>query len=357
MPGRGDRRDLGLPPRGQREHRRALRDEHPHGGADRACTRGGRPLARLPPRRGRVRAEHDLAQLPAHARVRAHARDGRRDPRHEARPRRQRGAVARARARPRHRRPLRRGERRPHARPRGPRAAAVRPDEGRGVPDRVERGRHDARRRADRRAGAFGRCARLGRRGPLRAARPDRRRGVGRRRPPLLAVQVLRAASRARLRRRRAARLVAAVQGAPGVERAGREPLPARHPAARAARRLRRCCRVRGVAGLGGDRGPRDRARPPLPRRAAGAGRALRASHDVGSRADVLLQPPRASRGRRRHRAGGAGDRRLARRLLRGRGDEAARPRRGGRRPRRLRPLQHGRGGRPPPRGASPELC
>ena len=229
--------------------------------------------------------------------------------------------------------------------------------QGRRVPDRVERGRHDARRRADRRAGAFGRCARLGRRGPLRAARPDRRRGVGRRRPPLLAVQVLRAASRARLRRRRAARLVAAVQGAPGVERAGREPLPARHPAARAARRLRRCRRVRGVAGLGGDRGPRDRARPPLPRRAAGAGRALRASHDVGSRADVLFQPPRASRGRRRHRAGGAGDRRLARRLLRGRGDEAARPRRGGRRPRGLRPLQHGRGGRPPPRGRSPELC
>ena len=107
----------------------------------------------------------------------------------------------------------------------------------------------------DRRAGALGGCARLGRRGPLRAARPDRRRGVGRRRPSLLAVQVLRAASRARLRRRRAARLVAAVQGAPGVERAGREPLPARHAAARAARGLRRRGRVRGVAGLGGDRG------------------------------------------------------------------------------------------------------
>ena len=104
VPGRGDRRDRGVPARGQREHRRAVRDEHPHDGADRAGAGRRGTLARLPSRRGRVRAEHDLAQLPVHARVRADARARRRDPRHEARPRRQRRAVARARARPRRRR-------------------------------------------------------------------------------------------------------------------------------------------------------------------------------------------------------------------------------------------------------------
>ena len=109
--------------------------------------------------------------------------------------------------------------------------------------------------------------------------------GVGRRRPPLLAVQVLRAAPGARVRQARAPREPAALQGAPVRERARREPLPARDAAARAARRLRRGGRVRRVARLGGDRRPRDAARTALPRRAAGRGRALRAADDGGPRA------------------------------------------------------------------------
>ena len=67
-------------------------------------------------------------------------------------------------------------------------------------PGRRELGRHGSRRQARRRARALGGCARLGRRRPLRAARPDRRRRVGRRRPHLLAVQVLRPAHGARVR-------------------------------------------------------------------------------------------------------------------------------------------------------------
>ena len=63
--------------------------------------RAGRVVPRLLGGRDRVRAEHDRAQLPPHARVRANAARGRRDRRHRPRPRRERLAVARARARPR----------------------------------------------------------------------------------------------------------------------------------------------------------------------------------------------------------------------------------------------------------------
>ena len=73
VPRRGDRRDRRLPARGQREHRRALRDERAHRRADRARAGGRGPLPQLPSGRGRVRPEHDLAQLPAHARARADA--------------------------------------------------------------------------------------------------------------------------------------------------------------------------------------------------------------------------------------------------------------------------------------------
>ncbi len=171
VPGRGDRRDHALPARGQCEYRRAVRDERPHGRADRARPRRRRPLPLVPSRRGRLWAEHDLAQLPAHARARPAARARRRDRLHAARPRRERGTVAGARARTRRRRPLRRCARRPLARPRRPGGAALRAHAGRRVPDRVERGRDDARRRAGRRTRARRRRARLGRRRPLRAAR------------------------------------------------------------------------------------------------------------------------------------------------------------------------------------------
>ena len=85
----------------------------------------------------------------------------------------------------------------------------------------------------------------------------------------------------------------------PSAERAGREPLPARDAAARAARRLRRRGRVRRVARLGGDRRARDAARAALPRRPAGRGRALRAADDGGPRARRSRSTSRAARPRR----------------------------------------------------------
>ena len=239
---------------------------------------------------------------------------GRRDRLHPARPRRERRSLARARGGSRRRRPLRRRARRPVARPRRPGGAALGPHEGRRLPDRLERGRDDARRRPRRRARARRRRARLGRRRPLRAARPDRRRRLGRRRAPLLAVQVLRPAHGDGVRQARAARERAPVQGAPGAERARRTPLRARHAAARAPRGLRRRGRVHRVARLGGDRGARAAARRALPRRAPAGGGALRAADDGGPRADVRLQsrraaPPRRSRSsspRARSRSGTA---------------------------------------------------
>ena len=111
-------------------------------------------------------------------------------------------------------RALLRARRRVPARPRPPALAALGADARRRVPVGLERRRHGHPRRRDRRARARRRRARVGRRGALRAARPDRRRRGRRRRPALLAVQVLRAAPGARVRSARAARALAAVQGA-----------------------------------------------------------------------------------------------------------------------------------------------
>ena len=83
---------------------------------------------------------------------------------------------------------------------------------------RRELGRNGTGREAGRRARALGRSARVGRRRPLRAAWPDRRRGMGRRRPHLLAVQVLRPAHGARLRQAGTARVVASLQGGPAAD-------------------------------------------------------------------------------------------------------------------------------------------
>ena len=75
----------------------------------------------------------------AHGRARlAGGRRGRRD---EARPRREHLAVARARPRQAAHRPLLRARRRVPDRPRPPALAPLRPDEGRRVPDGLERGR------------------------------------------------------------------------------------------------------------------------------------------------------------------------------------------------------------------------
>ena len=130
----------------------------------------------------------------------------------------------------------------PRRRP--PALAALRAHARRRVPVGVERGRHRDAGRGGRRARARGRRARMGRRGALRAARADRRPGCRRRRPALLAVQVLRPAPRARVRAARAARVVAAVQGAPVRRLPGRAPLRDGHARARAARGLRRRGRV-----------------------------------------------------------------------------------------------------------------
>ena len=93
---RGHRRDIALPARGQREHRRAVRDEPADDRARRPGAREGRIVPRLLGGRDRVRAEHDRTQLPAEPRLRTDAARGRRDRRHRARPRRERVTVARA---------------------------------------------------------------------------------------------------------------------------------------------------------------------------------------------------------------------------------------------------------------------
>ena len=111
---------------------------------------------------------------------------------------------------------------------------------------RVERRRIDHRRAARRGARARSGRTLVDRRGALRGARAGRRAGDRLRRVPLLAVQVLRPASRARLRAPRAARVLAALQGAPCRLDAGRAEVRDRHRAVRAARRL-----------LGDDRVPR----------------------------------------------------------------------------------------------------
>ena len=108
-------------------------------------------------------------------------------------------------------------------------------------------------------------------------ARADRRRRLGRRRPPLLAVQVLRAAHGDGLREGGPARVVAPVQGAPGREPSRRAPLRARHLPARAARRLRRRGRLHRLDRLGRDGRARARARAAVPRRPARGRRPLTA--------------------------------------------------------------------------------
>ena len=159
-------------------------------------------------------------------------RRGRRSRRDRARPRRERLPLARARARSRHRRSRRRG-RRTTSSSTTTTSQRLLSDRTRvvGIPGRGELRGYGARRPTHRGARARRRRARLGGRRPLRAARADRRLGVGRRRPRLLAVQVLRAAHGARVREARAPRVVAAVQGAARGERAGRSPVRARDAA------------------------------------------------------------------------------------------------------------------------------
>ena len=222
------------------------------------------------PGRGRVRAEHDRAELPADARLRADPRARRRGARHASRPRRERRAVARDPARHRDHGPLRRRHRRARARLRRPGAEALRQDARRRVPGGRELRRHGAGHPAGGRPRPRGRRPRLDRRRALRPARPDRRRGVGLRRPHLLALQVLRPPHGDGVRAGGAAAQLAPVQGAPRRRRAGRAPLRARHLPARAPGRARRRDRLRRLPRLGGDGRARARPRAALPRRPPG---------------------------------------------------------------------------------------
>ena len=131
------------------------------------------------------------------------------------------------------------------------RIAAERAHAGRRVPLGVERGRHADARSRDREARARRRRARVGRRRSLRAARPDRRAGRRRGRRALLAVQVLRAAPRARVRPSRAARVVAPLQGSARTGSARRPSLRDRDAGPRAARGIRRRGRLPGRDRLG----------------------------------------------------------------------------------------------------------
>ena len=161
------------------------------------------------------------------------------------------------------------------------------------------------------------RRALVGRRGALRGARADRRRGHRLRRAALLAVQVLRAAHGPGLRPARAARVLAPLQGAPRVDEPRRPPLRDRNAAVRAARRLlgddrvpRLARRPRAAPGL------RARARPPVPRRAVRQRHRLRPTDDGGSRPDVPAQRRRRRGGRGRDDDGAARLRRVGPRQL-----------------------------------------
>ena len=265
--------------------------------------------------------------------------------------------MARARPRPRPPRRLRRDPPGHDPRPRRPRATADGANPRRRLPARLERLRDGARRGACRRAGARGRRARLGGRRPLRAARTDRRRRARRRRPPLLAVQVLRPSPRSRVRPRGAPAVVASVQGAAGGRRAGGKPVRDGDARARAARRLRRRGRVSRVSGLGRDPVARARARAALPRRAARPLHALRPPDHGGPGTDLRVPGRRSFVPRSCRAAGRARDRGLGRRLLRRRADDAAGAAAGGNGARRLRPLQHVRRGRPAARRRSRRRC
>ena len=203
MPAVGDRRDRRLPARVEREPRRRVRRQPPQRRARRARARDRRALPRLPDRGDDLRPEHDDAQLRAHARARAELaagdeilftrldHDGNVSPWLELAHDLDLGSTSSrsTRTRPRPRRPRATAER-AHARRRLPaRSNAVGT-----MPDA-----RDRRARARGRALAWVDAVHYAPHGPIDV------RGAGRRRPPLLALQVLRPAPRARLRPRGAA--------------------------------------------------------------------------------------------------------------------------------------------------------
>ena len=198
--------------------------------------------------------------------------------------------------------------------------------------------------------------ARLGGRSPLRAALPDRRARARGRRAPLLAVQVLRPASRPLLRPTRAARALASLQGAPGARRATRR--AASRPARSRTRRSRASTRPSRTSSPSAGR-----ASPPTSASSGNAySQAFRTTLRLhgpptmdGRVATFAVTVPGTDAGGGRDAPGRARPRRLVGRLLRGRGNAAARASRR-RTPARDHPLQHRRGGRPPARRRSHDL-
>ena len=238
-----------------------------------------------------------------------------------------------------------------HARARRPRAPALGPDAGRRLPVGLECGRDGDGRPAHRGPRARGGRARLDRRRALRAARPHRRGRRRRRRPHLLAVQVLRPAPGALLRPGGSARAIHV------RTRCGRLPTS---PSRTASRRAR--CRTR--------RSQASWRRSSTSSRSAGT-RSRRTSASSGSASSpgcprecgsTGFRPWTAGRRRSRSRSSRtprmrsrrtspSANRGLVGELLRPRDHGAARAP-GRRRPDRLRPLQHRRRGRPASRRA-----
>ena len=173
----------------------------------------------------------------------------------------------------------------------------------------------------------------------------DRRRRARRRRARLLAVQVLRPAPRARVRPRRARRLVADVQGAAARTSRFETGTLAHELLAGFVAAVDYIDSIGWPAIQAHERALGERFLAGLPDRCTLHGLPAMDGRVPTFAFTVDGIAPRAVAGSARR----ARHRRLGRQLLRGRGDEAARPRRRRRRARRLRPLQHRGGGRPAP--------
>ena len=162
---------------------------------------------------------------------------------------------------------------------------------------------------ADRGARARGRRARVGRRRALRAARPDRRRGLGRRRPHLLAVQVLRASPGLPSESTSCWSRGGRTRSAPR-ERAGRTSVRAGNARSTSCSAGSSRPWSTSTRSAGSDPGARARARRAVSRRAARRCRALWPADDERTSADLLLQPSRAVAGvGRRHSSPSAASR------------------------------------------------
>ena len=327
--------------------RRAVRDQRPHGGADREGAGRRRPFSRLRPRRGRLRPSMtSLNFLLSRTLARTLARGTRSSSPVSTTTRTcRRGS---ARAWPRRRGPVRPLHRRSSARPRRPRATARRePASSRSPWRRTPSARSSTSRglsisRTGGRAGV-GRCR------PLRtAARSTFAPGTSTS-WILLAVQVLRAHLRLAYGRRELLGSTAPLQGPARAD----EPVGSRFEHGTMQHELLAgfVAAVEYVESIGWEAiVARERARRALPLRPAGRAATLYGLDTMEGRVPTFCfnlpgQTPEDVAVALAERDVAV----AARRLLRDRGDAAARPRRR-RCVRGDRPLQHRRGGRSPAR-------